>query len=692
MSDPMRFFVHAVAAALLAVCLVPCSAQTASTKPPVKKHTATQKAKTPPAPSVQEQIQALQKQLADQASQIESLKTGMAEKDAQLKKTAQAVADAQAAASRAEAAATTQQQAVGENAAAVTTLQSAVTGLKASETALTATVTDETAKIKKSIDSPSVLHFKGITLTPGGFLEGDTVFRSHATGGDIATGFGAVPYEHADSYSLTEFYGSASVSRFTLLAEGKVNWGTVRGYYETDFVGVGTASSNTQSNSYLLRQRLLYAQAETNNHLSFTVGQLWSLAAEGRKGMTTAAADVAVPQTGDPNYMPGFVWTRQYAFRVIKSFNKAAFGVSVENPQLSYAASLAGNTPYAVVGSAGLNSGAFNNAISSCSPSTAIVNYTNEIDSNGKNVAVPVYKTTNSCANLANISFNMAPDLLFKAAFDPGLGHYEIFGIARFAHETVYPGETTNSYLYGGLYDTACPKSTPGCNPVAPALTTAGSFTNRIVLGGLGGSLRIPLLSNKVSLGAKGLYGSGVGRYGSCMPDVTASSAGTFEPLHNASGLLSAEVTPTPRLLLWSYYGGDYASRTPSPGGFTLGAPTAAQDANGLWGGHWAAPTAAAVGYGSPLLSNAACNVTANPGINGASTGFYPGGSCGAQTRAVQEIAGGYWYDIYKGDKGRLRQGVQYGYAVREGWSGAAGIGAKGIDNMFWTSFRYYLP
>jgi len=144
--------------------------------------------------------------------------------------------------------------------------------------------------------------------------------------------------------------------------------------------------------------------------------------------------------------------------------------------------------------------------------------------------------------------------------------------------------------------------------------------------------------------------------------------------------------------VLWSYYGGDYASRTPSTGGFTLAAPTAAQDANGLWGGHWAAPTAAAVGYGSPLLSNAACNVTGNPGINGSSTGFYPGGSCGAQTRSVQEIAGGYWYDIYKGDRGRLRQGFQYGYMVREGWSGAAGIGAKGIENMVFTGLRYTLP
>jgi hypothetical protein len=688
----MRSCVHAAAAALLAVCLVPSYSQTAAIKTPATKHTAKQKAKTPAAPTVQEQIQALQKQLAEQATQIEGLKTGMAEKDVELKKAAQVAADAQSSAARAEAAATTQQQASGENAAAVTTLQSAVTGLKASQTALTATLTDETSKIKKAIDNPNALHYKGINLTPGGFLEGDTAFRSHATGGDIATSFGAIPYEHADAYSLTEFYASASSSRVSLLAEGKVNWGTIRGYYEGDFIGVGASTSNTQSNSYLLRQRLLYIQAETNSRLSFTVGQLWTLASEDKRGITSAAADVTVPLTADPNYMTGFVWTRQYGFRVVKSFDKAAFAFSVENPQVSYAATLAGNTPYAVLGSAGLSSGAFNNAISSCSPSTTIVNYTNELDSNGNNVAVPVYKTTNSCTNLANISFNKAPDLLFKAAFDPGLGHYEIFGILRFAHETVYPGETTNSNLYGGLYDSACPKSTPGCNPIAPVLTTAGAFSDSIVMGGAGGSLRIPLLSNKLSLGAKGLYGSGVGRYGSCLPDVTASSTGTFEPLHNASGLLTAEATPTPRLLLFSYYGGDYASRTPSPGGLTLAAPTAAQSASGLWGGHWAAPSAAAVGYGSQLLSNAACNVTTNPGINGSSTGYYPGGSCGAQTRDVQEIAGGYWYDIYKGDRGRLRQGIQYGYLVREGWSGAEGIGAKGIENMFFTALRYTLP
>ena len=122
--------------------------------------------------------------------------------------------------------------------------------------------------------------------------------------------------------------------------------------------------------------------------------------------------------------------------------------------------------------------------------------------------------------------------------------------------------------------------------------------------------------------------------------------------------------------------------------------PTAADIAlGGKWGGHWGAPSAAAVGYGSRLLSNSACTTLAAPGYNGGgSTGYIPGGSCGAQSRDVQEITGGYWYDFYKGDHGRLRQSIQYGYAVREGWSGAGGIGAKGIDNMFWTSLRYYLP
>jgi Skp family chaperone for outer membrane proteins len=709
----MKFKLKTAAVAVLAASLVVSCAYAQDATPPASKHTATRKAKTPPPPTVEEQIQALRQELE---TQIDSLRNDLAGKDAQLKKAQQATADAQAAAAKAEAAASAQNQAVNDNAAAVTTLQTTVTDMKAANVSLATTVSDETANIKKAIASPDVLHYKGIGITPGGFLAGETVYRTKATGGDIPTAFSSIPYEHADAYSLSEFYGSARQSRITLLAEGKTKWGTLRGYYEADWLGTGITSNNNQSNSYVLRQRILYAQAQTNTGWTVAGGQLWSLATEGKKGIPSAPSDILTPLTIDPNYVTGFVWTRQYGFRVVKTINKAAFGISVENPQLLYTASLAGNTPYAVLGSAGLNGGNYNAAISACSPSTSIVNYTNQVETdsagNTIDVAVPVYKTVNGCADIATISFNQAPDVLVKAAFDPGFGHYEIFGIAGFAHETIYPGETTNSYLYGGYQET-----TTGA-VVAPALTTAGYYSNSIKVGGLGASARVPVIKDKLTIGAKGLFGPGVGRYGdSTLADVTANASGALEPIHNLSGLLTLEATPTPRFIVYLNYGGDYAGRedfgvagattslgAPSAdfcpttaGAFACtAAPTAANiAAGGAWGGHWGAPSNAAVGYGSRLLSNSSCNTTAAPGYNGgASTGYAPGGSCGAQTRDVQEITGGYWYDIYKGDRGRLRQGIQYGYAVREGWSGAGtpGIGAKGIDNMVWTSFRYYLP
>ena len=693
------------AIAILVASLVGSNAYAGDPPAPPKKPIATKRTKTPPKPTVEEQIQALRQEFQ---GQLDSLKSDLAAKDAQLKQAQQTAADAQAAAAKAEVDATSQQQATTENAAAVSTLQATVTDMKTVNATVVSSLTDETANIKKAINNPSVLHYKGITLAPGGYLAGETVYRSKATGGDIPTAFNALPYEHADAYSLSEFFADARQSRITLMVEGKTNWGSLRGYYEADWLGTGITSNNNQSNSYVLRERVLWGQAETNKHLAFTGGQMWSLATEDKKGLSNISGDIMTPQTIDPNYVVGFVWTRQYGFRVTKSFKKSAFGISVENPQLLYTASLAGNTPYAVLGSAGNNGGNYNAAISASATTTYVQNYT-QIP--GSTSYLPVYNTVVANTNIANLSFNQAPDIIVKAAFDPGWGHYEILGIGRMAHETVYPGVTTNSTKYGGQKDIET-----GANVTASS-TVAGSYSNSILLGGIGGSLRVPLIvkDNMLTFGVKGLYGPGVGRYGnSTLSDVTTNQFGEFSPIHNISGLFTLEANPTPRLMIYLNYGADYAGRvdfanagattlggptaTFCPTGFTSGSqctakPTAAQlAAGGTWGGHWGAPAASALGYGSRVLSNSACNTTANPGFSGGSTGYYPGGSCGAQTRDVQEVTGGYWYDIYKGDRGRLRQSFQYGYAVREGWSGASGIGAKGIDNMFWTSFRYYLP
>jgi len=715
----MNFRLSIAAAAILAVSVVSYG-QTTTANPPAKKHVVTAKAKAPAKPTVEEQIQALRQELE---GQINSLKNDLAAKDAQLKAAQQAAIDAQAAAAKAETAAEAQQQAVTENTSAVNKLQSTVSDLRGNQVSLATTVSDETAKIKKDIANPTVLHYKGVALTPGGFLAGETIYRTKATGGDIPTAFSSLPYEGADAYSMGEFYGSARQSRITLSADGKTNWGTLRGYFEADFLGTGITSNNNQSNSYVLRQRVLYAEAKTNSGLTFAGGQMWSLATEGKKGIGSNPSDILTPLTIDPNYVPGFVWTRQYGFRVVKSTDHVAVGVAVENPQLLYTASIAGNTPYAVLGSAGQNGGNYNAAISASATTTYIQNYESQcLTWNATpacilSIPVPVYNTVVANTNIANLSFNQAPDVIVKAAIDPGWGHYEIFGIAGFAHETVYPGVTTNSTLYGGkdINKVAITDIETGAAVVATS-STAGSYSNSIIVGGIGGSLRVPVIKDKLTFGAKGLYGPGVGRYGdSTLADVTADASGKLAPIHNVSGLFTVEATPTPRLTIYLNYGGDYAGRTDFASASTtsLGAPTAVfcttpgtaatctttptaaqlATAGGAWGPHWGAPSEKAVGYGSrQLTSSTACGAIAAPGYNGSSTGYYPGGSCSAQTRNVQEITGGYWFDLYKGDKGRLRQSIQYGYAVREGWSSNTIPGAKGIDNMIWTSFRYYLP
>jgi hypothetical protein len=665
--------------------------------------------------------------------QIDAMKQDLAAKDAELKAAQKAAADAQAAADRANAAVSAQNQAATENAAAVTTLQTSVTDLKANALSLATNISDETAAIKKSISSPNVLHFRGVTIQPGGFAAAETVYRTKATGGDIPTAFSSIPYEGADAYSLSEFFGSARQSRVSMMVEGKTPNATLRGYYEADWLGTGITSNNNQSNSYVLRQRVIWGQAETNNHWAFTGGQLWSMATEDKKGISNLSGDIMTPQTIDPNYVAGFVWTRQYGFRVTKTFNHVAFGVAAENPQLLYSAALAGDTPYAILGSAGANGGNYNAAISGLSGlSTYVQSYTGLTteDSAGNSVYSYVrnYNTVSANSNIANISFNQAPDLIAKIAIDPGWGHYEILGIAGFAHETVYPGVTQNSVKYGGITDIqGFAGAAPGTAVVAKS-STAGYYVNSIVLGGFGASLRVPIIKDKLTFGAKGLYGPGMGRYGdSTLSDVTNDASGNLAPIHNGSGLFTLEASPTPRLTLYLNYGGDYAGRADfatkaltlsdptatfcetgvtaaNASTFCSAKPTAAMFATGgSWGSHFtAAPAIAAVGYGSRYASvSPTCSAVGNPGLASGSVGYQPGGSgCGNNTRNVQEMTGGYWYDIFKGDHGRLRQGIQYGYAVREGWSGTgtAGAlssplnGAKGIDNMFWTSFRYYLP
>jgi hypothetical protein len=100
-------------------------------------------------------------------------------------------------------------------------------------------------------------------------------------------------------------------------------------------------------------------------------------------------------------------------------------------------------------------------------------------------------------------------------------------------------------------------------------------------------------------------------------------------------------------------------------------------------------------GYGNTAANNSGCS-TENP----PTTQLLPstGGTCAGDVRTVIEGTIGFWHKIYQGPKGGIRWGIQYSYLTKNAWSGAAltggtvGVAPHAIDNMVWTSFRYYLP
>ena len=266
-------------------------------------------------------VQSLQQQVAASQQQLAAAK----------QQAATAQADAQAAGTQEKLHADATTEKVAKTDAAIADLQSAVDSLKTTDSTLTEMLVAEQAETYP-IKNTSALHFLGIDLKPGGFLAGETVDRQRAIGGDINTQFSGIPFSGQTAGNFSEFNGTGRQSRVTLLAEGKLSNATLRGYYEADFLSAGTTSNDNQSNSYSLRQRQLWAQAELNSGWTFTGGQMWSLATESRSGMTNNKE--AIPLTIDSQYNVGFTWERQYGFRVVKTVSdKVWAGFSVEEPQ-----------------------------------------------------------------------------------------------------------------------------------------------------------------------------------------------------------------------------------------------------------------------------------------------------------------------------------------------------------------------
>src|SRR5689334_9320302 len=339
--------------AVLLLCLG-AAAQTTTTSTSTTK--TTRRTRSTKAGSTAEEIKALRDAIAaqqntirQQQQQIQQLQGQVQQVQSSLQDQTSRVQDAESKATAASSSATQQEQ-------AVTQLRSDVSDIKQNSTS-TATTVQEVQKSMNSMESPLAIHYKGITITPGGFIAAETVYRNRGLAADINTPFNSVAMPGAANNNTSEFFGSGRQSRLAFLGEGKLSSAKVTGYYEADFLSAGVTSNNNQSNSYTLRQRQVWGQAALNDGLTFTGGQMWSLVTETTKGLDNRSE--ALPMTIEPQYTVGFSWARQYGFRVTKTFsNEVWLGFSVENPQTIFAAH--GNASNFFFGAPGAGGGLYN--------------------------------------------------------------------------------------------------------------------------------------------------------------------------------------------------------------------------------------------------------------------------------------------------------------------------------------------
>ena len=83
-----------------------------------------------------------------------------------------------------------------------------------------------------------------------------------------------------------------------------------------------------------------------------------------------------------------------------------------------------------------------------------------------------------------------------------------------------------------------------------------------------------------------------------------------------------------------------------------------------------AAPTVQG-GYGNPAYLNGGCfnETRPRPAASGFNTPL--SGSCTANVERTQEITVGFWQQLYKGDLGQVRVGVQYEFVKLQAFAGA---------------------
>jgi len=626
----MKNFQKAIAViALSGICLAASAPSDADVAPKKsKKHHAQKTEAAAPVCAACEDIKQLKQQIQAQQAQIDQLKNASnpAEADAQKAAAAAAAAQQQAAAAAAAAA---------DASAKANAAQGDVAGLKTEVT----TTEQEVKKEEKKVDyleHPATIAYKGIRITPGGFIELTGLYRSHATLSDQATPFNAIPLGRQVSggynANLSEFGMTARDSRITLRGDADAGTTKLAAYYEMDFFGAAPTANPNQTSSYTPRIRQAWGRAKFANGWTITGGQIWNLITLNRKGTDADNSNLWIPNIIEAQYSIGYDWGRFAEVRVSKTLGKEfTLALGIANP--SYLNS--GNNA-AVSGLAANGNGLLGNSVVSTCTTAAPV--------------APSTTPVTTCTNTPTYSTNLAPDMVVKLAYDnPKLGHYEVKALGRFFRDRV-----------------------------VPTATSAG-WNNTDLGGGVGAGAIVPVVSKKVDFIAQGLWGKGIARYedaGASSPDfVVRATDHNLQAAKSFSALAGFETHPTKKTEFDALFGDEYYYRSTYADG------------------------AAIAGFGTPTATNTGCafeTLGQYQGIHPTATALP---ACTGSNRNLWNAKVIGYYDLYRGPVGTLRYGAEADYVERNTWSGngglpagSAGISPKGNDKIGFLTMRYIFP
>jgi len=604
---------------LVAFALLVCALGMGATGPATakKKHAKAH------GPTLAEQMQQLKDQVNQQQTQLQQQSGQIQQLQQQLQQSNQQLQDQN------KQLQTSVQQANDQAAAAQqasNNLTSSVADLKTSTAAMSQTL-DTTKKQVGELEHPLSIHYKGLELTPGGFLTADTIFRTRNENADATSSFANVPFGGVANSQLTEFRYTSRASRLSLLAEGKAGSTKFTGYYEMDYLSP-SLSNYQEVNAWNPRVRQAWAQAEFSG-VTLTAGQMWSLLTTDRKGIATRAE--FIPSTIEASYVVGYSYVRQAALRLTaKVDNHFWAALEVANPETT---SVLLHNPTPLFGfenstnALSPNGNTINSLAGSCAvPAGAVVNGVTVTSTNDSTfVCNPA-----ASAITPGLSTNLAPDVIIKLAFDPGWGHYEIKGLARFFRDRF---NGSNNVSYGG---------------------------------GVGAAMILPFVPKKLDFIAEGLVGEGIGRYGATnSPDVTVNPSGIIVPLKAVHVLTGFELHPGPKLDIYAYGGDEYLEKS-----------------------DYVNATGEGVGYGTPLVNNTNCNQDFAPSTAacGAQNKNIWDGTVGFWYRLYKGSYGTFQYGM------QYEYLYRVTYPGTLGGAPATGIAPKGQDQVAYTSFRFFLP